>query len=307
MATLTEYFERVPANACWRETSFQVIGPAGPLPIRVRQHYHVDARAQTLSFLFTPPTPADGEALVGMLLKKPPVAGRTFHGLGFPPIPDIQIGVGVDGSGALDVASVQLPDGRRTTRADYRFTELVLVHVATALDQAAHVRLHAIAAARGLTLGLRDAGYVQRMNRIEVPDAYLIHDARDKDAIARPLALALQEQGYLVWYDELSLTVGDSLLGAIEAGLRACRTCVLVVTPRFFESSRWKRKELEMAFTRELETGKRLLLPVWSEVTSADVFAYSVPLADRVAIDWSRGLPDVVAALRKAIARAAAE
>src|SRR5207237_3845146 len=42
-------------------------------------------------------------------------------------------------------------------------------------------------------------------------DVFVCHAGEDKDSVVRPLALALQEQGLAVWYDEFELRIGDSL------------------------------------------------------------------------------------------------
>ena len=42
-------------------------------------------------------------------------------------------------------------------------------------------------------------------------DVFISHAWEDKEAFARPLAKGLSERGLKVWFDEFTLTVGDSL------------------------------------------------------------------------------------------------
>jgi len=50
-------------------------------------------------------------------------------------------------------------------------------------------------------------------------DFFISHAHEDKDLIARPLAHALTQCGFNVWFDESTLKVGDSLLQSINRGL----------------------------------------------------------------------------------------
>ena len=56
---------------------------------------------------------------------------------------------------------------------------------------------------------------------LEKPLAFISHDLRDEDAIARPLAAELTKfPGCRIWYDEYSLKVGDNLRESIEKEIR---------------------------------------------------------------------------------------
>lgn len=47
--------------------------------------------------------------------------------------------------------------------------------------------------------------YATERSNLEKPLAFISHDSRDKDDIARPLAIALQKQMCPVWFDEFTL------------------------------------------------------------------------------------------------------
>ena len=75
-------------------------------------------------------------------------------------------------------------------------------------------------------------------------DAFISHASEDKDSLVRPLAEALRDHHVEVWYDELSLQVGDSLRRSIDRGLAKSRFGVVVLSPAFF-AKEWPQWELE--------------------------------------------------------------
>jgi hypothetical protein len=113
-------------------------------------------------------------------------------------------------------------------------------------------------------------------------DVFICHAGEDKDAVVRPLAHALRARNVEVWYDEFSLTIGDSLRRKIDRGLIACRFGVVVLSPAFFGKG-WPNYELDGLVTREVAGSRQLILPVWHNVSKADVMGYSPSLADKLA------------------------
>ena len=99
-------------------------------------------------------------------------------------------------------------------------------------------------------------------------DVFVSHADEDKEAVARPLARALQERGWRVWLDELELTIGDSLNGTIEAALARSRFGVVVLSPAFFAKA-WPQRELAGLAAREVDAGTKVILPVWHNVDRA--------------------------------------
>ena len=54
-------------------------------------------------------------------------------------------------------------------------------------------------------------------------DVFISHASEDKNDFVRPLAQALKASGLMPWYDETTLTVGDSLRRKIDEGLASSR------------------------------------------------------------------------------------
>ena len=130
-------------------------------------------------------------------------------------------------------------------------------------------------------------------------DFFICHATEDKEDVARPLAEGLISLGYSVWYDEFTLTVGDSLLGSINSGLAQSRFGVVVISPNFF-AKKWPQDELAGLFAREIQ-GTKVILPVWHKITVEEVLKYSPILADRVSISSNEGLDQILEDLEEAI------
>ena len=116
-------------------------------------------------------------------------------------------------------------------------------------------------------------------------DIFISHAAEDKEAVARPLAIALEARGVTVWYDEFELRVGDSLRRKIDAGVAASRFGLVVLSHAFFAKG-WPQYELDGLVTREVG-GEQVLLPVWHEISKDEVAARSPSLADKIALKTS--------------------
>ena len=121
----------------------------------------------------------------------------------------------------------------------------------------------------------------------EKPLAFISHDSRDKEAVAKPIALYLQRFLCPVWYDEFSLKIGDSLRDSIEKGLKECKKCILVLSPNFLSNKGWTKKEFDSIFTREILEEQKLVLPVWFNVSKKDVYEYSPSLLNVKGADWN--------------------
>lgn len=125
-------------------------------------------------------------------------------------------------------------------------------------------------------------------------DAFISHASEDKEDFVRPLAEALIEAGFDIWYDEMTLKVGDSLRQSIDRGLSQSRFGIVVLSTAFF-SKNWTQYELNGLVTREM-TGGKVILPIWHKVSKDDVLAYSPTLADKVAINSSLSSRDKIVA-----------
>lgn len=123
-------------------------------------------------------------------------------------------------------------------------------------------------------------------------DVFISHASEDKEQFVRPLAHALQAAGLKVWYDEFTLKLGDSLRESIDRGLAASRYGLVVLSHKFF-SKDWPQRELNGLFAR-MKAGERRILPIWHQLSAAQVQQYSPMLSDLVAANSSEGVEAVV-------------
>ena len=68
----------------------------------------------------------------------------------------------------------------------------------------------------------------------EIWDVFVCHATEDKKDFVEPLVVALAASGIRVWYDALSLELGDSLRRSIDHGLSKSRFGLVVFSKAFF-------------------------------------------------------------------------
>ncbi len=154
----------------------------------------------------------------------------------------------------------------------------------------------------GHELQFRSQNHLQQRSKWEKPLAFISHDYRDKEKVAKPIALYLQGRLCPVWYDEFSLKVGEPLRESIEKGLKECKKCVLILSNFFFSNGGWTKVEFNSIFTREILEKKRLVLPVWYNISKDDVYNYSPSLLNVKGLDWIKlGEEEVCRQLHQAI------
>lgn len=134
-------------------------------------------------------------------------------------------------------------------------------------------------------------------------DVFISHASEDKQAVARPLADLLIDRGVEVWYDDFTLTVGDSLRRSIDRGLAGSRFGVIILSPDFFRKE-WPQAELDGLVAKQRASGSKVILPIWHRVTKDDVLAASPTLADLKALNTGvmtlAEIADEIAAVAKA-------
>jgi hypothetical protein len=132
-------------------------------------------------------------------------------------------------------------------------------------------------------------------------DAFISHASEDKEIVARPLCHSLQNLGLKIWFDEFTLTIGDSLRQSIDRGLADSRFGVVIVSPDFLRKA-WPQRELDGLVAREV-AGTKVILPVWHNIEANEILRYSPPLADRLAAKSSDGLSKAATQIAEAIRR----
>ncbi|MGH8381969.1 toll/interleukin-1 receptor domain-containing protein [Pseudomonas sp.] len=125
-------------------------------------------------------------------------------------------------------------------------------------------------------------------------DVFISHASEDKDEFVRPLANALIAVGLKVWFDEMTLRIGDSLRQKIDKGLVSSRVGLVVLSPAFIKKG-WTNYELDGIVTRSV-SGEQILLPIWHNITKQQVMDFSSSIADKVARSTAVHTIDEIAA-----------
>lgn len=112
-------------------------------------------------------------------------------------------------------------------------------------------------------------------------DVFISHAGEDKEAVASPLAAALEERGLRVWIDNGELRIGDSLRRKIDHGLAHSSFGIVVFSKLFFAKG-WPQYELDGIVGLSV-AGKQRMLPIWHEISKDEVEQQSPSLADKIA------------------------
>lgn len=307
MATVREYFEKGFQNCVSADLALSAATTTGTYSFGARIHLDFDAHA-IFSSVFIPSLPehlCDG--LLSGLIDDPSALTQlsSITNMTMPKLSSSAAGTKalIERDGNNFRLTLETPDGNKVSDRDLVFTKRLYIYSQDDISPERREKLDALARNRGLTVSFRSPSYAMEVDKMLLPKAFVSHDSRDKDEVARPIALGLQKLQCPVWYDEFSLHVGDSLRESIEKGLKTCKFCILVLTPNFLSKGGWPKREYDTAFTREIIENSRLFLPVWHNVTKEEVFNYSPILADRLGVTWSLGADEVCRRLYAAIER----
>lgn len=150
------------------------------------------------------------------------------------------------------------------------------------------------------TLVTEFPGYEAPSDDVEY-DVFISHASQDKEDFVEPLAGLLSDMGLKVWYDDFVLKVGDSLSRSIDRGIANSEYGLVVLSPHFFAKG-WTERELAGLTAREVAGRRKLILPIWHNVTREDVLEYSPMLADKVALDTRKmSLEEIAEALAEVL------
>lgn len=241
MATLREFFDRDFSHALSANRLYTLhLSPDdGKVEVIARLHFDFDANAKYVSFFVSE--------------SHHPVE-LCNHLLG-----DLGLALSLSESAEIHGGFVGEEPAKST---ELVFTGRVFFYVDEPITKPECEQLRIEAARQDIGLRIRDSSYSSERSKLEKPLAFLSHDTRDKDDVARPLARQLSRIMCPVWFDEYSLKVGDSLRESIEKGLKECKKCIVVLSPNFLSNSGWTKVEFNSVFTREIVQEGKFILPV---------------------------------------------
>lgn len=184
-----------------------------------------------------------------------------------------------------------MPSEYRIDTQDFKFIGRVFFYCESPINN--FDLLYKEALKKDFIIHYRGPEYMNDRAKTEKPLAFISHDSRDKE-VARRLAVELSKVYCSVWFDEFSLKVGDRLRESIENGLKNCQRCIVLLSPNFLSNTGWTREEFDAVFSREIIHKQDVILPIWLNISSKEIYEYSPSLANRVAITWEEDKIDEI-------------
>lgn len=131
-------------------------------------------------------------------------------------------------------------------------------------------------------------------------DFFISYKWQDSQDFAAKLAAELTAREYTAWLDNDQIHPGDSILSAIEDGMKSAIDAVVVISPNYF--SGWADQERRALF--HMMTARKLrIVPLHFGVTYDDVQKIAPLFADIKAITAPDDSPATITAACDAIAR----
>ncbi len=124
-------------------------------------------------------------------------------------------------------------------------------------------------------------------------DVFISHASEDKEEVARPLVDALRERGLNVWYDDLTLRIGDSLRRKIDTGIYNSLFSVVILSKAFIQKS-WTNYEFDGIISCS-NSIKQRVLPIWHNISKDEVLRFCPSIADKVARNTASNTIDEIA------------
>jgi hypothetical protein len=302
MATLREYFEADFSHTVIMARPIQLsVKDVGDVQIESRIHLDFSSKALFASFLLENKELSTSQ-LIDLIDQIDALWGK-----GWPAPPNIKLPAARLYPGELKIekspfaVTSKFFGGPSTRHDQLMFTGRIYIYIDTDFTTEEQEGIKSSLKNEKLDPQFRGPSYREKRDKLQIPLAFVSHDSRDKANIARPIALSLQRNLVPVWYDEFSLPVGAKLRESIEAGIKECKKCILIVTKNFISNEGWTKVEFDSVFTKEIFERGNILLPVWHEVTAKEVYDYSPWLANIKAADWSEGEEEVVRKLHREI------
>ena len=124
-------------------------------------------------------------------------------------------------------------------------------------------------------------------------DVFISHASEDKETFVKPFVDELKKLDIVVWYDNDAIKWGDSIRKKIDEGLRNSRFGIVVISNDFIRKY-WTNHELDGLFNLE-ESGTSRILPIWHNITKAEVVKFSPSLGAKMALSTAVMTPEDIA------------
>lgn len=111
---------------------------------------------------------------------------------------------------------------------------------------------------------------------------FLCHDYSDKEFVAE-INRELKFRNISTWFDVECMQIGDSVIDAINRGLKSSQYVAIVISPEFLKNTRLANREYKGTIQLLRSKSCKRILPIWRGVRSRDVVEFDPQLADVVA------------------------
>lgn len=125
---------------------------------------------------------------------------------------------------------------------------------------------------------------------MENQTVFISYSQKDKERVSL-FASIMAQNGFDVWMDVKCISLGQSIISAIEDGLSAADIYMLFISHNSMQSS-WVNEELKMAFTLNLKSGKPRIIPVLLDDCSIPPI-----LSDRLYLDARKSIQTALSQL----------
>lgn len=120
------------------------------------------------------------------------------------------------------------------------------------------------------------------------PHVFISYAYEDKEDVAKPLVSKLQSLGINVWFDEISLKLGDNLVESIGKGLKDATYGIVIFSPSFFKK-KWTQLELN-ALLELAKPGETKILPIRYNLSHEELARQQPLLSGVVSRSWDDGI-----------------
>jgi hypothetical protein len=135
---------------------------------------------------------------------------------------------------------------------------------------------------------------MQKQQFSDRPTVFISHRGEDI-ALAERLAAQVKQAGFDVWLDRWNISIGDSIIGKINAGLENARYLILCYSEAGVLSP-WMSREWMATLAQQLNGYEVKVLPVRLSGGKPPAIMADIKYADLVK-DWDNGMVELLKAM----------
>lgn len=124
--------------------------------------------------------------------------------------------------------------------------------------------------------------------------------ASEDHALASALKSALESAGLRVWLDKSEITLGDSLIAKLNAGLSVSRYGLVILSPSYL-SKPWPKSEFEALQHKAISSERKVILPILHRLSHAQLSQMMPLMGPIITAEFKDNLDEIVDSIRKAI------